>query len=76
MIGAWQRFVEGQPPADGEALVYVRYGDPDIENFGRVLPEAEMAIHRGGTLYDQRGGVQPIPYGCWWTSLPHPSIRA
>lgn len=76
MIGAWCRFGEGPLPSDGEAIAFVKYGEPEIENFGRVLPEIEMAIYRNGRLYTQSGIINSIPYGSWWTSIPPPSIRA
>lgn len=76
MIGTWQRFGEGEPPADGEALVVIRYGAPADTLFATGYgTEAVPVIHRGGTLFEQYGASYPIPYGWWWTSLPSPRRR-
>ena len=76
MLGLWQRFGEGEPPQDGEALVFVQFANEVESIFTGPRPEAEVAIHRHGALHLQHGGTIGIPYGCWWTSLPHFSARA
>ena len=77
MLGIWTKFGDGELPADGEALVFVQVLHDDIETVlygGSTV--AEIAVHRGGTLFFQGGRSMPIPYGCWWTSLPLFSARA
>lgn len=73
MIGRWQRFGEGEPPREGEALVWLRFHQ-DVRSLieGRV-GEAEVAVHRYGMLHCQHGEVIGLPFGCLWTSLPGPS---
>lgn len=76
MIGRWLKFGEGEPPADGEALVFVRYGAPSDALFepGHGA-EAVLAIHRNGVLQEQSGSSYAVPFGWYWTSLPAPSSR-
>lgn len=77
MLGVWQRFGEGQPPADGEALVYIRAYGGDISDALEVrTTEAVIAIHRWGVLHEQSGSSYGVPHGLLWTSLPPPSARA
>lgn len=76
MIGAWQIFGEGEPPADGEALVFIRQIGVDIIDAmeGASGAEAVVAVHRVGTLYERNGSTGGIPLGCWWTSIPPPPV--
>lgn len=74
MIGRWQRFGEGEPPQDGEALVYIRaYGGDIIDALEGRTTEAVIAIHRHGMLQEQSGSSYCVPHGLLWTSLPPPS---
>lgn len=70
MIGVWQKFGEGEPPYEGEPLVYVTFQHTSysIGPEGRVV----AAIYRYGVLTDQDGSSGGIPYGAFWTSLPPP----
>ena len=76
MIGVWQRFGQGQPPRDGEAVVYLEFPGASAADIiehrsgGRVV----VAIHRWGMLIDQNGNGGPPPYGSLWTSLPDASM--
>lgn len=73
MIGRWQRFGEGEPPQDGEALVYIRtYGGDIIDALEGRTTEAVIAIHRYGMLQEQSGASYSVPHGLLWTSLPAP----
>ena len=77
MIGIWQKFGQGEPPHDGEALVYIRaYGGDIIDALEGRTTEAVVAIHRYGTLHEQSGSSYGVPYGLLWTSLPPPSAQA
>jgi hypothetical protein len=77
MIGVWQRFGEGQPPADGEALVYIRaFGGDIIDALEGRTTEAVIAIHRYGNLHEQSGSSYGITPGLLWTSLPPPEAQA
>ena len=76
MIGRWKRFGEGEPPKDGEALVYIRaYGGGIIDVLERGTTEAVIAIHRYGTLHEQNGSSYGIPHGLLWASLPPPEMQ-
>lgn len=72
MIGKWQQFGSGQPPEDGEGLVYIeQYGDiiDLLEGRGRRVV---FAVYRNGILHEQSGSSYSPTYGTWWTSLPYP----
>lgn len=71
MIGVWQRFGEGAPPADGEALVYIRaYAGDIVDALEGRTTEAVIAVHRYGVLHEQTGSSYAVPYGHLWTSIP------
>ena len=77
MIGLWQRFGQGEPPRDGETLVYIRaYAGDIIDALEGRTTEAVIAIHRFGSLHEQSGSVYSIPSGLPWTSLPPPEAQA
>jgi hypothetical protein len=77
MIGLWQRFGQGEPPRDGEALVYIRaYGGDIIDALEGRTNEAVIAIHRHGSLHELSGSSYSIPHGLLWTSLPPPDAEA
>lgn len=71
MIGQWQRFGQGQPPTDGEALVFIRQYDVSVLDamLGDPGSQVVFAIYHGGMLH-LPGGVQYPKHGEWWTSLP------
>ena len=74
MIGTWLRFGEGEPPYDGEALVYIRaYGGDIIDALEGRTTEAVIAIHRCGWLHEQNGNSYSVPNGLLWTSIPPPN---
>lgn len=77
MIGMWQRFGQGEPPRDGEALVFIRTYNGDIIDAleGRTA-EAVIAIYRFGSLHEQTGSIYSVPHGLLWTSLPPPEAEA
>lgn len=72
MIGTWLKFGEGQPPEDGEALVFARFSSALSPVLGGASGELVPAIYRNGMLYQQDGNIVAPPYGQPWTSLPHP----
>lgn len=76
MIGFWQKFGQGEPPQDGEGLVYIRHSGDIIDVLEGRGAEVVFAVHRYGSLYDGNGNIYGVPYGCWWTSLPHTDQRA
>lgn len=73
MIGIWQRFGEGEPPRDGEGLVYIRDGGSVIDALEGHGSEVVFAVYRYGSLHGQGGSIYSPPYGAMWTSLPHPT---
>ena len=76
MIGVWTRFGEGEPPQDGEVIVFITLGEPSIDMLYARPHEARLAIYRGGMVTDQDRGTSYLTPGTWWTSLPPPSARA
>lgn len=73
MIGRWQKFGEGEPPRDGEPLVWLRFNQDVLSLLEGNVGSAEFAVHRHGLLHGQHGDVIGLPFGCLWTSLPGPS---
>ena len=76
MIGAWQRFMQGQPPQDGSMIVVLERSFDDIETiFAGGKVEATVGVFRHGYLHDQLGGYRPVQPGAWWTQLPPAHAR-
>ena len=76
MLGAWSTFGSHQMPQDGTAIVVILPGNPINALLGASNIDAVPAIFRAGTLLMQDGRTMPVPYGCEWTALPHPSVKA
>jgi hypothetical protein len=77
VIGAWSTFGVGDLPNDGEAVVFIEYGFclEDCLQYSHNL-RATVAVYKYGSLHLQDGGIVPVPYGCEWTALPHPKVKA
>lgn len=76
MLGAWSTFGSHPMPKDGEVIVVILPGNPVNALLGASNIDAVPAIYQGNTLLMQDGRTMPVPYGCEWTALPHPRIKA
>lgn len=76
MLGAWSTFGNHPMPKNGEVIVVILLGNPANALFGASAIEAVPAIYRDNMLLMQDGRTMSVPYGCEWTALPHPSMKA
>lgn len=76
MLGAWSTFGNHPLPKDGAAIVVILVGTPVNALFGASRIDAVPAIYREGMLLMQDGRTMSTPFGCEWTALPPPSMKA